>query len=231
MKCLIAVVNCHKRLAYQQCIRETWLPLVKDTDVRFFLGPSTREPEENEVFLDCDDSYEGLPSKVRAIVRWALSQGYDYVCKLDDDVVIKPAQFLATGFQNYDFTGHRNDIREFPVPFGFAYWMNRRAMQLVADADLPKDNNDEAHVTKTLSKAFIKLHHEPRYVMYTGQRSDFVPKRERALRAPRRPAPAEVIYPEQLVAWCMYLNWAGFHNVPDERIISEMRKVFNNVTA
>jgi hypothetical protein len=231
MKYLIAVVNCHQRLVYQQCVRETWLPLVKGADVRFFLGPSDREPQLDEVFLDCDDSYEGLPSKVRAIARWASAQGYDYVCKLDDDVVIKPSQFLNTGFQNYEFSGHRNDIREFPVPFGFCYWMNRQAMQLVASAELPNNNNDEAWVTKTLSKAFIKLHHEPRYVMYTGQRADFVPRAPRGLRAPIRPQPADIIYPDQLVAWCMYFNWAGFHKVPDERIISEMRKVFNNVIA
>jgi hypothetical protein len=32
--------------------------------------------------------------------------------------------------------------------------------------------------------------------------------------------------PRLAVAWCMYFNWAGFHQVPDERIVSEMRKVF-----
>ena len=104
MKLLIAVVNCHSRLEYQQCIRETWLPLVQGADVRFFLGPSTREAQQDEVFLDCDDSYAGLPSKVQAIARWALTNSYDYVVKLDDDVVLRPAQFLNTGFQNYDFT-------------------------------------------------------------------------------------------------------------------------------
>lgn len=228
MKTLIAVVNAHTRLGYQQCIRETWLPLVQGADVRFFLGPSERIPREDEVFVECDDSYEGLPSKVQAIVRWARDNGYDHICKLDDDVVIKPTQFLSTGFQNYDFTGHQNDKRLYPVPFGFCYWLSRRSMECVATADLPSDNNDEAWVTDTLSKAGIVLHHEPRYVMYVGKRSDFVPNKPRALRAPPRAQYVErpVDY-NAAVALCMYLNWAGHRCIPDERVIEEMRKVFN----
>lgn len=227
MKALIAVVNAHTRLDYQQCIRDTWLPLINGADVRFFLGPSLREAQQDEVFLDCDDSYEGLPSKVRAISQWALAQGYEYMVKLDDDVVISPARFLSTGFHYHDFTGHRNDVRQFPVPFGFAYWLSRRSMQLLSVTTLPKDNNDEAWVAAALSQEGIVLNHEPRYVMYTGQRSDFVPAKTRALRAPKRVRPADIMLdPSLAVAWCMYFNWAGWHNVPDERILSEMRKVF-----
>lgn len=228
MKPLIAVVNAHTRAIYQQCIRETWLPLVNGADVRFFLGPSTREAQQDEVFLNCDDSYEGLPSKVQAIARWALEHDYDYMVKLDDDVVIRPSQFLSTGFQNYDFSGHRNDVREFPVPFGFSYWLSKSSMQLVEKATLPRDNNDEAWVTATLSKAFITLHHEPRYVMHTGQRSDFVEKRTRPLRAPKRPRLMEPADPSLAVAWCMYLNWNGHRSTPDEIVIQEMRKVFKD---
>ena len=138
MKVLLAVVNCHTRLAYQQCIRDTWLPLVNGADVRFFLGPSTREPQADEVFLNCDDSYQGLPSKVRAIVRWALAHGYDYVLKIDDDVIVVPHKLLASNFQSYDFVGHRNDIRPYPVPYGFCYWMSKRSLVLVASAELPR---------------------------------------------------------------------------------------------
>lgn len=228
MKVLLAVVNCHTRQAYQDAIRETWLPLVNGADVRFFRGRgATREPLSDEVFLDCGDGYSELPDKVRGIVRWASAQGYDYVCKLDDDVVIRPAQFLSTG-QNHDFTGRRNDVRQFPVPFGFAYWLSRFAMQLIADEDhLPNDNNDEAWVTEVLSKANIILHHEPRYVMYVGKREDFVPNKPRALRAPPRTRYIErdVDY-SMAVALCMFFNWSGHRCTPDERVIGEMRKVF-----
>ena len=229
MRVLIAVVNAHTRLAYQQCIRDTWLPLVQGADVKFFLGPSERLPKDDEVFLECDDSYEGLPSKVRGIMRWASDHDYDYAVKLDDDVIIRPEQFLNSGFHSHDFTGHKNDTRQYPVPFGFSYWLSNRAMKLVADANLPNDGNDEVWVTKTLSKAGIVLNHEPRYVMYVGQRENFVPSKVRALRAPKRPQPyfTEPISVDRAIAWVMYFNWAGFHMVSDDRIVAEMRKVFN----
>lgn len=229
MKTLIAVVNAHTRIAYQQCIRDTWLPLVSGADVRFFLGrPECYPRKDDEVLLDCGDLYKDLPDKVRSIVRWALEHDYTHVCKLDDDVVLRPAQFLNTGFQYHDFSGHKNDPRPFPVPYGFCYWLSRRSMQLVSNAELPADNNDEAHVTSVLSKAGIVLTHEPRYVMYTGQRSEFIMKGPRPLRAPKRPRHWDIdpLDPAQAVAWAMYFNWAGWHTVSDERIVSEMRKVF-----
>jgi hypothetical protein len=201
------------------------LPLVNGADVRFFLGPSTREPQADEVFLDCDDSYQGLPSKVRAVVRWALAQGYDHVLKIDDDVVVTPHKLLNSNFQSYDFVGHRNDIRPYPVPFGFCYWLNKRAMSLVAVAELPRDNNDEVWVTSTLSKDGIVLHHDPRYIIHTGRQEDFAPK-VRGLRAPKRDK-AWVDPVDGPFAWVMYIPWIGYGNLPHEQNIAEMKRVFN----
>ena len=226
MKVLLAVVNCHTRLAYQQCIRDTWLPLVNGADVRFFLGPSTREPQADEVFLDCDDSYQGLPSKVRAIARWALAQGYDYVLKIDDDVVVVPHKLLASNFQSYDFVGHRNDIRPYPVPYGFCYWMSKRSLALAASAELPRDNNDEVWVTSKLSKDGITLHHDNRYVIHTGRQEDFAPK-VRGLRAPKRDK-AWVDPVDGPFAWVMYIPWVnGYGSLPHDQNIAEMKRVFN----
>lgn len=225
MKILLAVVNCHTRLAYQQCIRETWLPLVNGADVRFFLGPSQREPQADEVFLDCDDSYAGLPSKVRGIVRWALAQGYDYVLKIDDDVVVMPDKLLASNFQSHNFVGHRNDVRQYPVPYGFCYFMSKRSMELVAVAELPGDNNDEVWVTSTLSKDGIVLHHDSRYMIHTGRQEDFAPK-VRGLRAPKRVVPW-VDHVEGPFAWVMFIPWQGYGSLPHEKNIAEMKRVFN----
>jgi hypothetical protein len=231
MRALIAVVSCHSRLKYQQCIRETWLPLVKSADVRFFLGPSERLPKNDEVFLECDDSYHGLPSKVRAIVRWALEKGYDYVLKCDDDVVLMPEQMLqVSGFNYYDFSGHKNDDRRYPVPFGFCYWLSRRSMLLIGSSELPSDNNDEVWVTTVLSKEGIILHHDIRYVMHVGKQEDFVPKKSLPIRAPlrRRVRPKPDMFSDgtQVFAKCMYIIWSGYHGTPDDQIISEMKKVF-----
>jgi hypothetical protein len=228
MKVLLAVVNCHTRLLYQQCIRDTWLPLVQGADVRFFLGPAEREPNSDEVFVDCDDSYAGLPSKVRGITRWALGKEYDYILKIDDDVVTIPHKLLSSNFQSYDFVGHRNDIRPYPVPYGFCYWLSKRSMSIVAKAELPRDNNDEVWVTSILSKEGIALHHDSRYIIHTGKQEDFAPK-VRSLRAPKRDKPW--INPvDSPFAWVMYIPWCGYRNLPDEQNIAEMKRVFKEKT-
>ncbi len=226
MRVLIAVVTCASHVEHRKAIRETWMPLVKDADVKFFLGQG--EALEDEVIVDCDDSYEGLPSKVRAIVRWALAQGYDYMLKCDDDVILKPDRLLQSGFYRHDFTGHKNDSRKYPVPFGFCYWLSKKAMSIVENLELPSNNNDEVWITEALGAAGIALNHDPRYVMYTGQREDFVPNRVKNTRAPYRArfSPVDTVSLSVAHAYCMFFNWTGHRITPDERIVHEMRKVF-----
>lgn len=228
MSILIAVINCHTRQIYQDAVRETWLPLVQGADVRFFRGRgATREPLPDEVFLDCGDDYASLPDKVRAIARWALEHSYIYMVKLDDDVIIKPHQLIVS-IQG-DFIGHRNDVRPFPVPFGFCYTLSARSMKLVADAELPVGNNDEVWVTDTLAKEGIVLRHNPKYVMYTGKQEDFAASMTRPLRAPPRSKFIRSV--EDPFAWCMYLCYGpGYRNIPDERVVEEMKKLFKEVT-
>ena len=61
-KTLLALITCHTRQAYAQAQRETWIPSIPPgLDYKFFLGPSERIPREDEVFVQCDDSYWGLP--------------------------------------------------------------------------------------------------------------------------------------------------------------------------
>jgi hypothetical protein len=232
MKTLLAVVNCHTRQIYQDTIRETWLPLVPDSvDVRFFRGMGAqREPLKDEVFLDCGDSYSSLPDKIRAIARWALTQQYDVIVKLDDDCILRPEAFLNTSFQNYDFTGRTNyTSARYPVPMGFCYSMSKRVLQLVANAELPKDNKDEVWIAKVLERANIALHQEPRYCLYTGNSDDYLTT-NRSLRAGAPKCTKFALEgANYYVVWCMFINWSGFHTIPDEKIVVEMRKVFKHV--
>jgi len=225
VKALIAVVTCAPHVLHRNVIRETWMPLVKGADVKFFFGHTATQGDEVQV--DCDDSYEGLPSKVRSIVRWSLDNGYDYMFKCDDDVVLKPEKVLHS--TSADFIGHKNDSRQYPIPFGFLYGMSKRAMQLVAEEPLPSNNNDEAWVTAVLGRAGIKLQHDPRYVMYTGQRDEFIPNKPKVLRAPPRArfTPVDTVRLDAAHAYCMFFNWTGHRNTSDERVVAEMRKVFN----
>lgn len=237
-KILIAVVNCHTRPEFSDVIRSTWGPTVPSTaDMKFFLGRGPeRDPKEDEVFLDCDDSYQGLPNKVQEIVKWAYIHGYDYVLKCDDDVVVKTHELLASDFTNYDFTGGLEPAckqGEIQTPFGFCYWLSRKAMALIVDAPLPgqpgsthKDwhGNDEAWISTVLYINSIILHPEPRYYMHRGAHP--VPKKVHP-RQPPRPVPMTQPIQPNAFAVCMYLNMSGWHMTPNEQIIEEFKNTWS----
>ena len=175
MKTLIAVMSCHKRLhTWIKAIRETWLPLVpKSADVRVFVGrpagAATLSSEFPDVIqLTCDDSYAGIPEKVRAIMGWSVAHGYTHTLKCDDDVVLKPVPLLSSGYQNYDFIGKENrPLSPFPVPMGFNYWLSRKCAEIVSKSPLPIDHDDERWVAEMLSKEGILLHNDDRYFLYS----------------------------------------------------------------
>jgi hypothetical protein len=160
--------------------------------------------------------------------RWALDQGCDFLVKLDDDVILKPAAFLTSGFQNYGFVGHNNyDHASVLIPWGFCYTLGHRSMEIIAGAHLPSNNNDEAWVAHSLAAHGIVLHDESRYCLYTGKYTDFIVPTKRPLRAPPRTRPMdEGTAPIGSIAYCVYINWLGFHATPDEVNIRTFHKLF-----
>ena len=229
MKVLLGIINCHSRADFQQCVRDTWLPSVPEgLDYRFFLGRGTRqrEPKQDEVFLDCDDTYEGLPEKVQAMFRWALRNGYEFAVKLDDDTVLRPVEWLNTsGFQYADFIGPRNSGSRpggVQTPYGFFYCLSREAMKFIIDAPLPGlSNNDELWVSQVLHQNGIFLRHDPRYYLSMGTK-EVTLKGARPLRRDI-PPPKEPV--SNTFAWCVYLNWEGFHLTPSSEVIKEMKRI------
>lgn len=231
MKMLIAVVHCRTRQPYMDAIRSTWLPTVPaEADVRFFVGRGEhKEFPQDVVELDCDDSYTGLPEKVRAIARWALENNYDYMLKCDDDVILLPSKLIVSGHTSYDFVGHRNSSKQDPVPpYGFCYWLSRRAMSIVEKSELPADNYDEGWVRTKLFEHGIVLHHDPRYFLHFGKKEDYVSKR-RPLRFSRENTMLSIKPVEGTFAWCLYIPWLGYKNLPVERNIQEFHKVWNEI--
>jgi hypothetical protein len=230
---LIAIVSCHARDEQRWAIRNTWLPLVpKDTRVAFFSGRGietrTKGVYTDEVFLDCDDSYQGLPEKVQCIVKWALENGYDHVLKLDDDVVVNPEQLLASGYDEHPYVGtdgHRPcpPTRPFFIASGFAYWMDKQCMELVANATLPPNNYDEGWVAGILYEHGIALHADQRYYISVCRSLPGVDKRRIGTRqAPRiRKEPVPGTF-----AWCIYLEPNGGTKYSTEAKIEEFKRVF-----
>jgi hypothetical protein len=238
VKVLFAIVSCHSREQFADLIRNTWLPEVpQDLDVKFFRGRgATREHMADEVFLDCGDAYLDLPEKVQAIVKWAYEQGYDYVAKCDDDVVVKPKEWY-TGFLRTDFSGWQDPgckLGEIRTPWGFFYVLNRRCMELVVNAPLPgrpgalhthEHGNDEAWISSVLHYQNIFLTSDSRYYLYMGSKTDPESKRALRPRPPRPAAPARIPVSNWFAA-CVYLNWSGWHNTGPEVILGELHRIF-----
>ena len=223
-KILIAVINCHGRDDCQDAIRSTWASLVPEgVDVIFFRGRgATREPRADEVYLDCCDTYAGLPEKVRAVILWALEKGYERLVKIDDDVVLFPDELFKAGLENHDFYGNRNsDQGGPPTPWGFLYSLSKKSMEIMAAQSLPKGNNDELWCSKTLSLHGIGLHHEEKCYL---QRSRLLAPRKRPLRAPPRIA---AIYPDPVpntFAFCVYIQGFSPEKVEEFMKIWEREK-------
>lgn len=154
MRNLVAVVTCQARTFQADAIRRTWARGADDT--LFFVGgelPYRRD----QVLLPVDDSYAGLPEKVRALMGWALSNGYDSVLKVDDDVYLSldRARVALPTWGQYDYAGNfRMQNGRYPACYasGFAYWLGRRAMEIVAGAELTDDTMEDRWVGNTLAQ-------------------------------------------------------------------------------
>ena len=219
-KTLIAIVTCHSRLSsWDQAIRDTWLPLVPTkADAVFFVGRGETQAPKDVVELDCNDKYEGLPEKVRAIARWAISHDYDFMLKCDDDVVLKPAALLTSGYEKHDYIGRANrPPQPYVVPMGFNYWLSKRCMEIISKAELPGNFDDEKWVAKNLWDHGIVLVDDQRYALHTK----LLDPPKRSLRAPRRETFIVPTLEPEYFSRCIYL--------PEtiEVKLAEFKKVFN----
>lgn len=193
MRLLIGVKSCHRDMAngFNQAIRDTWakhIPL--GVDFRFFMGHGNTMPQADEVILDCPDDYMSLPHKTRAILRWSLAQGYDFIFLCDTDTFCMPERLLASGFENYDLTGLFNGKIGVPrategdagpwqpadqsngatrywawISGGNGYWLSCRAAQIVLDWVGTGDWAEDRSIGQALGPHFQSgqlkaLHHE-----------------------------------------------------------------------
>lgn len=235
MKILIAVVNARSRQStWAQAVRDTWKPRVTQADVFFFVGRGSGTVPDDTVVLDCDDSYEGLPDKVREIIRWAYDHGYDFVLKCDDDVVLDPPKMFASGFEKYEYTGraNRQPTSECPfwIPMGFNYWLSRKCMEILKDATLPEHgNDDERWVATKLYFAGIRLHDDTRYRLKYGYK---LPNMRRPIRI-KRP-PKAIPHDEEpnvgSFSWCIFLEGGSGNTISLSLKLSEFHRVFKEFT-
>jgi hypothetical protein len=108
--------------------------------------------------LPVDDGYVALPSKAKATFQWALSGGYDYCFHCDDDTYVQPERLLSSGFEQHDYLGRlRGPSGGYPAPYcsGFAYWLSRRAMEIIVSQPLTSDTADDRWLGNVLHSAGV----------------------------------------------------------------------------
>jgi Galactosyltransferase len=178
MRKLIAIMTCHANRAKAEAQRATWVKDVReqnsDTDVVFFLGQppiSSSFALQDEVFLyRVDDTYYGIPEKVRRICKWATEQRYDYVAKCDDDVYIAPIRFAHLPLGQSYIGRFRGPHGNYPAHFasGFFYWLDAAAARIVSTTPDNSDWMDERFVANSLALHRIYGYNDPVNYMVCG---------------------------------------------------------------
>ncbi len=186
MKILIAIKTCHRYRERAEAQRQTWIPRLVAAipagwavDLKFFVGRPGAQAAisgPDVVALDCDDSYFGLPEKFKGICRWALAGGYDWIFNCDDDVYIVPDRLLASldPTAAFDYSGRlRGPSGAFPAPYasGFAVWLSRRAITILADAPLGPHRRQDRWVGNILAEHGIRCQRETRFVLVKSSRN------------------------------------------------------------
>jgi len=173
MKILIAIKACHHYHSRANAQRNTWIKDIPDgVDYRFFLGRSVKAVTTpnltDQVFLDADDSYYGLPDKMRKACEWASQREYDYVFFCDDDTYVVVDRLLAHIPHGKDYVGRlRGPSGPWPAPYcsGFAYWLSAKALKIVATTKLSVDTADDRAIGNMLQAAGVQGTLDPRFVV------------------------------------------------------------------
>ncbi len=195
-------------------------------DVKFFFGKGgKRSPHRDEVFLQCGDNYFSIPEKVKGVIEYAYAAGYDYVFKVDDDVIVKPTEFLSYPYSQWHYIGGgslSDGSKELQrTPWGFCYGLSRLSMKIVLNEPVPKTDgstydiskgdrfNDEAWIAMVLYQHGVYLHVDPHYHLRTGVTADN-PYKERPL-----PAGVSII--------CVHIHQD--HTRPPHESVNEMYRL------
>ncbi|HSZ60713.1 MAG TPA: glycosyltransferase [Terriglobales bacterium] len=177
-KTLVAVVTCKQYVDRVQAQQETWIPSARAAgyEVEIFDGERLGVP---------DDYYSLIP-KTQAICNWALTHGYDRILKVDDDCCIRVDRLKPSNFDYAGIVIAANDCGStvppgvparprgtYPYKYasGGAYWLSRKAMEIIANAKPNGDWAEDRFVGNILAKHGIFVRRIPDYAAFAADSS------------------------------------------------------------
>jgi hypothetical protein len=146
---------------------ETWLRELEylGCATMFLRGDAAAMPaERNTLSIPVRD--DNLSAKTQAFCRWALAQGpaWDYVFKCDDDTLIHPQRFaVALEDLDADYIGGKWRPACTYASGGGGYFLSRRAVEIIAAADMPPIWAEDRQVGEVLAAAGIPLTEDRRF--------------------------------------------------------------------
>jgi glycosyltransferase involved in cell wall biosynthesis/thioredoxin-like negative regulator of GroEL len=184
-----AIMSCRPNRDKQQIQRETWVKDMQRAGFTYaFVEGEIGRPDcliGDKLVLNCRDEYEFLSSKTLAIVKWVYYQtNFDYLLKIDDDVILNPYKLATFNYQDYDYIGgrlihdifdplwHKNKtwnpqlshmyshIDEITPYYGgqFSYFLSRPAMKALIENshDLTTQLYEDVGVARALKAGGVK---------------------------------------------------------------------------
>jgi len=170
MKILIAVSSCSRYEDNHQSMRDTWLPEASrlGMNYRFFVENGGISKADTIVTENEDWA---MTCRLKAKLRWAHQQGYDYVFSCFPDTYARPDRLLTSGFDKFDYFGsvfkHSSPGATYYCHGGAGYFLSRKAMEIVA-RQTTSYLNDDCWLGDMLSGTCILMGHSDGFRQFAG---------------------------------------------------------------
>ena len=152
---------------------------------------SAEDLKDDEILIDCPDSYLGLPWKTNESLKWALERGYDGVIRAFTDTYMFPDRFVQADFRKYDAIGwsfgcgpcpaHPHSMHSCPLG-GAAYWLSAKAAKAVLYLTDGEDTG-----LPSAPRNFEQLEEKQSPENERGEETMASPNQAQGLRNPREP--------------------------------------------
>lgn len=167
---LVGICSSHKYAGRRDGVRRTWLTRpTEGVECVFFAGEGNLAAEESDlVGLDVCDSYNYLPAKVFAFMRYALDHyDFQWLFKCDDDTYLDQERLLRLTTLDADFVGDISLARRGSPSGGAGYLVSRDFVRrLVSGPSVPERGAEDVIVgeklvqlgARTLATERLRMH-------------------------------------------------------------------------